>query len=135
LGTGYSTSKSFRTSEDERLWNFEVEWPVPQNHETTGGGRIAFACRMVHNAYMNRDATITLRIPSSLKRRLEARARNLRRSLSSQVVHDLETLLMGMAQECASGKFLGLYQGSRIPTDAEIAEVRSVMWGSLVGRE
>jgi hypothetical protein len=84
---------------------------------------------------MNRDAMITLRIPAPLKRRLEARARSLRRSLSSQVVHDLETLLKGMAPECAPGKFLGLYQGSRIPTDAEIAEVRSVMWGSLGRKE
>jgi hypothetical protein len=84
---------------------------------------------------MTRDATITLRVPAPLKRRLEVRARNMRRSLSSQVVHDLETLMKGMAPERAPGKFLGLYQGSRIPTDAEIAEVRSVMWGSLGGKD
>jgi hypothetical protein len=90
---------------------------------------------MVHNAYMNRDATITLRISASLKRRLEARARKMRRSLSSQVVHDLEVLMEGMTAEGAPGKFLGLYQGSRIPTDAEIAEVRSVMWRALGGKE
>ena len=90
---------------------------------------------MVHNAYMIRDATITLRIPAPLKRRLEARARKMRRSLSSQIVHDLETLKKGITPEGAAGKFLGLYQGSRIPTDAEIADVRSLMWGSLGGKE
>jgi len=90
---------------------------------------------MVHNAYMNRDATITLRISGPLKRRLAARARNLRRSLSAQVVHDLETLLAEMAPDRGPGKFLGLYQGSRIPSDAEIAEVRSAIWGSLGGKE
>jgi hypothetical protein len=90
---------------------------------------------MVHYAYMNRDATITLRIPVSLKRRLEARARRMRRSLSSQLVHDLDTMLQGMTPERAPCRFLGRYQGSRIPTDAEIAEVRSAMWDSLGGRE
>ena len=80
---------------------------------------------------MNRDSTIILRLPRPLKRRLEARARKMRRSLSSQVVHDLETLIDQAPAEGARGKFLGLYEGTRVPTDAEIFEVRSLLWGSL----
>ncbi len=69
-----------------------------------------------------------------LKRRLEARARKMRRSLSSQVGHDLETLMDKVPVEVARGKFLGLYEGTRVPTDAEIREVRSSLWGSLSRR-
>ncbi len=89
---------------------------------------------MVQNAYMTRDSTITLRVPKLLKRQLEVRARKMRRSLSAQVVHDLETLIDQASPEGVPGKFLGLYQGNRIPTDAEIAEVRSLMWGRLGGK-
>ena len=90
---------------------------------------------MMQNAYMICNSTIMLRIPARLRRRLEVHARKLRRSLSSQVVHDLEKLMEEVPPEGSPGKFLGLYQGSRIPTDAEIAETRSVMWGSLDWKE
>ena len=83
---------------------------------------------MVHNAYMAGNSTITLRIPERLKRRLEVRAKNMRRSLSSQVVHDLELLINESPPEGAPGRFLGIFQGGRIPTDSEIAEVRSALW-------
>ncbi len=84
---------------------------------------------------MIRNSTITLRLDASLKRRLAARARRMRRSLSAQVIHDLESLISGSPSEGASGKFVGLYQSSRIPTEAEIAEVRQLVWGNLGRRE
>jgi hypothetical protein len=59
----------------------------------------------------------------------------MRRSVSSQVVHDLETLMKEVPPKGAPGKFRGLFQGSRIPTDAEIAEVRSRLWGALGSKE
>ncbi|GEM_PF-4264280 len=86
---------------------------------------------MVHNDDVNRDSTITLRLPGKLKRRLEARARKMRRSLSAQVVHDLENLMESMPSGGGGqGSFLGLYEGARLPSDAEIEEVRSFLWGS-----
>ena len=84
---------------------------------------------------MIRDSTITLRLPGPLKRRLEARARKMRRSLSSQVVHDLEALMEETPVDGARGKFLGMYSGTRVPSDAEILEVRSLLWGGLSQRK
>ncbi len=55
----------------------------------------------------------------------------MRRSLSAQGIHDLESLISGSPSESASVRFVGLYQSSRIPTEAEIAEVRQLVWGNL----
>jgi len=89
-------------------------------------------CKLHHNAYMRKGSTITVRLPASLKRRLESRAASEHRSLSSQVVADLENVTREGSDEAgASGKFLGLFAGSRLPTDEDIAEVRRLLWGRL----
>ena len=88
----------------------------------------------MHIAYMSEDTAITVRLPASLKRRLEARAREQRRSLSAQLVHDLEVVVEKEPAEGTGGEFLGLYRGSRIPTDEDIQEVRSLLWGRLAKR-
>ncbi len=86
---------------------------------------------LVQSAYMNKNAAVTIRLPLPLKRRLEARAKEKHRSLSAQLVHDLKTVVDQQPEEVKSGKFLGLYRGSRIPTDDDIKQVRSLLWGNL----
>ena len=86
---------------------------------------------MMHNEYMSKNAAITIRLPVSLKRRLEARARQNRRSLSAQVVTDLETILESTARQQTKGTFLGAQAGSRVPSEDDLNEVRSMLWGRL----
>jgi len=80
---------------------------------------------------MAKDAAITVRIPSTLKRALEARAVAQRRSLSAQVAADLERAVESEAPVSAKGRFLGLYHGVALPTDADLEEVRGLLWGNL----
>lgn len=85
----------------------------------------------MHNEYMANDAAMTIRIPSSLKRRLEARAAEQHRSLSAQVAADLESVLDSVSHSGVKGRFLGLYEGTAVPTDDDIEEVRSLLWGNM----
>ena len=84
---------------------------------------------------MSKDAAITIRIPASLKRRLEVRAEERRRSLSAQVALDLESVLETDSRRGVKGRFLGLYEGTALPTDDDIDEVRTLLWGGLSRRE
>jgi predicted DNA-binding protein len=89
----------------------------------------------MQDVYMVRkNAAVTLRLPDSLKRRLAERAKRQHRSLSAQLVHDLETSLGEGEPQSLAGRFLGLYAGSRLPTDEDIKEVRSLLWGRLGSR-
>ena len=85
----------------------------------------------MQNEYMTKDAAITIRIPESLKRRLLARAEEKRRSLSAQVTVDLESVLDSTAPSGAKGRFLGMYEGTAVPSDDDIEEVRGLLWGNL----
>jgi len=80
---------------------------------------------------MSRTAIVTIRVPAALKRRLESRARESRRSLSSQVVHDLERIAADGPSAPVAGAFLGRYAGTPVPADADIADVRVRLWGRL----
>lgn len=82
---------------------------------------------------MGKDSAITIRVPASLKKRLERRAHRQRRSLSAQVTFDLEQLVALDAEARDGGAFLGKYEGARLPTEQSIQEVRSLMWGRLEG--
>jgi hypothetical protein len=82
---------------------------------------------------MSNDAVITVRISRGVKQKLEARATNARRSLSAQIATYLE---QGLSSEPAGatgvrGRLLGLYEGTRVPTDEEIDRVRADLWRSL----
>ena len=73
-------------------------------------------------------------MPSSLKKKLEQRAKEQRRSLSNQVAHDLERTLAREARATsAPGKLLGLFEGKRVPSEADFAAVRSDLWQRLAG--
>ena len=81
---------------------------------------------------MPKNSAITIRLPTALRKRLESRAASQRRSLSAQVVVDLEHASgEAAAGEGGSGRLLGLFEGTRTPSDQDIQEVRSHLWGSL----
>jgi hypothetical protein len=92
----------------------------------------------MHNAYMAKSAAITIRLPEALKRRIQARAKRDRRSLSSQVLHELEKMDSSPDTPAeGGGQFLGRFAGSKIPTDSDLSEVRATLWKRLtrpVGR-
>jgi hypothetical protein len=82
-----------------------------------------------------KNAAITIRIPKSLKRSLEIRAEKQHRSLSAQVVADLETILNESPLEEAGGKFLGLFAGTPLPSDEDIKEARALLWGRIASHQ
>jgi plasmid stability protein len=81
---------------------------------------------------MNKDAAITVRLPADLKRRLARRAKRERRSVSAQVQIELERAL-ALESDAASEQIaaLGRYSGMRLPSEADLVEVRSMLWGGL----
>lgn len=87
----------------------------------------------MHNAYMANDSALTVRIPAALKRKLESRAKETHRSLSAQVLNDLLTMADASAGGARKGKFIGRFDGGRVPTDADVREVRARLWGRLAG--
>ena len=64
---------------------------------------------MRRSKYIKRIAAITIKLPAFLKRKLEARARR-RRSVSAQLLHDLEAVAGTMNEEGKGGQFLGLFR-------------------------
>lgn len=85
----------------------------------------------MHNELMANDSAVTVRIPASLKRRLDARARDGHRSLSAQVLHDLSTATDAASPGPAPGRFVGLFAGARVPSDPDVREVRADLWRRL----
>ncbi|MBI2892713.1 MAG: ribbon-helix-helix protein, CopG family [Deltaproteobacteria bacterium] len=83
---------------------------------------------------MPKGAAVTVRIPADLKRRLQARARREHRSLSGQIAAVLERSVVDEPVR-APGRLLGLYEGKAVPTEADFAEVRALLWGSLGRRK
>ena len=81
---------------------------------------------------MGKDAAITVRIPADLKRRLEGAARKARRSLSAEIACRLESSVTPADRENRSARpMMGRFAGTRVPTEAEFAEVRRMLWGRL----
>jgi len=84
---------------------------------------------------MAKDAAITVRIPLGLKRRLEAVARNERRSLSAQIAAVLEREVRDDPIEAEpAGSLLGRFAGTPLPSDEDFSEVRRLLWGGLKRR-
>lgn len=80
---------------------------------------------------MAKNSAITVRLSDALKRRLEAKASSKHRSLSAQVVVDLENAVEDGSPDQGPGRFLGLYEDSTLPTDEDISKVRRLLWGRL----
>jgi len=81
---------------------------------------------------MRKDAAITVRIPADLKRRLEGSARKARRSLSAEIAYRLESSVTPDDPEKRPVRpMMGRFAGTRVPTDADFAEVRRMAWARL----
>jgi len=81
---------------------------------------------------MRKDAAITLRIPADLKRRLEGAARKGRRSLSAEIAQRLESTVGGEpSRERPARPMMGMFSGTKVPSDADFAAVRRILWGSM----
>jgi hypothetical protein len=88
----------------------------------------------MQNDDMANDAVVTVRIPAALKRRLAQRARRGHRSLSAQVLRDLEHADGAAAPHevpARPARFIGLHAGTPVPSDEDILEVRARLWGRL----
>jgi predicted transcriptional regulator len=97
--------------------------------------RVDSACTAIHIEYMRKDAAITLRIPSSLKRRLEGAARKARRSLSAEIAYRLEMTVESESDRTRPQRpMMGRFAGTRVPTERDFAEVRRMLWGALPRR-
>jgi hypothetical protein len=89
----------------------------------------------MQSASMAKDAAITVRVPVVLKRRLAQRAQRERRSVSAQVVFELERAVASEPDVPADGRrVLGMFAGARLPTDDDFLEVRAALWSRLRSR-
>ena len=84
---------------------------------------------------MSKDAAVTVRLPSKLKRRLALRAKREHRSISAQVQHELERALAREPEGHTDlAPAVGMFKGARVPFEDDFREVRIALWGSLVER-
>ena len=76
---------------------------------------------------------ITVRVPASLKRRLEAAARSARRSVSAEIVHCLDQSLAERERVATrpARSPIGRFVGAKIPSDKDFRGVRAILWGRL----
>lgn len=93
-----------------------------------------YVTTMMQNAHMSKDATITVRVPLALKRRLAERAKREHRSISAQVAHELERAVAREAGGPAAASALGLFEGARLPSDEDFLEVRAALFGRVGNR-
>jgi hypothetical protein len=85
---------------------------------------------------MSKNAAITVRLPLPLHRRLKVRARLEKRSLSAQVEYELEQSLavQGPWPPARGQGSFGRYEGARVPTDADFADIRARLSRSVRAR-
>lgn len=85
---------------------------------------------------MAKTASVTVRIPEVLKKRIEKRAKREHRSLSAQVEHELTVAFedeVAPSKPAKGGKLLGRFAGTKVPSDEDFKEVRQLMWARLRG--
>jgi hypothetical protein len=94
---------------------------------------LASVSKLRQYAYMAKTASLTVRIPEILKRRIEARAEREHRSVSAQVEHELELLFASERDRSLhqAGRLLGRYRGRRLPSEKELRDVRETLWSRL----
>lgn len=82
---------------------------------------------------MAKAASLTVRIPEALKKRIEARAEREHRSVSAQVEHELAARFASepIQGPVRAGRLLGRYAGKRIPTASELLDMRNHLWSRL----
>lgn len=85
---------------------------------------------------MAKEAAITVRVPLELKRRLVARAKRDRRSISAQVLYELERAVVEESNAAPAERgALGMFEGARLPSDDDFSEVRSALWERIGRRD
>lgn len=91
------------------------------------------ASKLRQIAYMSKTASVTVRIPDTLKRRIEAKAVREHRSLSAQVEHELSQALASesVPGSVKPGKLLGRFAGRTIPSDEDFKVARRLLWARL----
>jgi hypothetical protein len=94
--------------------------------------RLDLVLNLMQFTYMANDAAITVRVPMKLKKRLAQRAMRERRSISAQVVHELERAVADDDDGGHSQPALALFEGARLPTDQDLLDVRVALWGRLI---
>lgn len=83
---------------------------------------------------MRKTAAITVRIPETLKKRIEKRAAREHRSLSGQIAHELtKAFADDPLVPTKKGRLLGMFAGTKVPTDDDFKEVRRITWARLRG--
>lgn len=81
---------------------------------------------------MTKEASITVRVPAALKSRLARRAKREHRSVSAQVLVELERAFADeSAAPSARASALGLFAGAALPSDEDLQEIRAALWGRL----
>ncbi len=82
-----------------------------------------------------KDAVVTVRLPSALRRRIQGVARKEGRSLSAQIERLVEAGLAAAGQETLASPsppaLSGLFAGGRVPTLADFKDVRASISDSL----
>lgn len=83
-----------------------------------------------------KSSVLTVRLSDDLKRRAAARAKRERRSVSAQVEHELERALADERPSAPSRArtALGMFEGARLPSEDDFAEVRRLVWDRLSSR-
>ncbi len=87
-----------------------------------------------------KDAVLTIRVPSDLRKRLEDLARREGRSLSQQAGRLIELGVGGPVAGARAPRgserraLSGIFQGARVPTLADFRKARSLISRSLAAR-
>lgn len=90
--------------------------------------------KVKQDEYMSKDATITVRVPRELKARLARRAKLEHRSVSAQVLWELEHSVAQEEPAKPRKPALGLFAAAGLPSEEDFREVRSALWGRLGAR-
>ncbi len=79
--------------------------------------------------------TVNVQIPSALEERLAKRAKREHRSISAQVLYELERAVGQEPDIAAKIAALGMFKGSRVPSQDDLDEIRSTLWERLGQRD
>ena len=84
---------------------------------------------------MLRETAISVRVPRELKQKIEARAKRERRSLSAQVVVELERAVADEAPRARARPALGMFPHGQVPSEQDFQEARARLWARLGRRD
>ena len=89
---------------------------------------VAYAFILMHNEYMKKSATLTVRIPPSLKEAMGIKAHKENRSLSAQIEYEL--MQLNTKKSRPRVRLMGRFPGP-VPTDEQFEQARRRLWSRL----